>query len=59
LLESLESHNQYPLNVSKNWLLMHTTMFTESVRGVKTMAVQGIKSIRSYVNRAMVQEAVT
>ena len=60
LLESPESHNQYyPLNVTKNWLLMHTTTCSESVRRVKTLAVHGVRSIRSYFNRAVVQDADT
>ena len=48
LLETPESHSKYPTHVTKNWLLMHTATFSESVKRVKSKALQGVRSIRSY-----------
>jgi hypothetical protein len=48
LLDTPEAHSQYPMHVTKNWLLMHTATFSESVKRVKSKALQGVRSIRSY-----------
>lgn len=59
LLASPESHEQYPLNATKNWLLMHTTTFSESVKRVKTMALHGVRSIRYYFTPTSVPVTAT
>jgi hypothetical protein len=48
LLASPEAPNQSTLNVTKNWLRMRTTTFSDSVKRVKTKVLQGVRSIRSY-----------
>ena len=57
LLASPEAHIRYPLKVTKNWLQMNATTFSESVKRVKTRALQGMRSIRSYYSK--VQDTVT
>ncbi|KAI2495162.1 hypothetical protein MHU86_19347 [Fragilaria crotonensis] len=50
LLEAPEAHDRYPVQVTKNWIRMHATTFSESVKRVKTRALHGVRSIRSYFN---------
>jgi hypothetical protein len=57
LLASPEAHIRYPLKVTKNWLQMNATTFSESIKRVKTRALQGMRSIRSYYSK--VQDTVT
>jgi hypothetical protein len=54
LLSSPEAHDQYPLNVTKNWLQMHMTTFSNSVKRVKTRVLQGMRSIRSYFRTGLI-----
>lgn len=48
LLATPEAHDAYPMHVTKNWLLMNSATFSESVKRVKTRALRGVKSIRTY-----------
>jgi hypothetical protein len=48
LLETPDAHDAYPMHVTKNWLLMHSATFSESIKRVKTRALRGVKSIRTY-----------
>ncbi len=57
LLASPEAHIRYPLKVTKNWLQMNATTFSESVKRVKTRALQGMRLIRSYYSKE--QDTVT
>ncbi|KAI2494586.1 hypothetical protein MHU86_19956 [Fragilaria crotonensis] len=57
LLEAPEAHDRYPVQVTKNWIRMHATTFSESVKRVKTRALHGVRSIRSYFNPIPVVDA--
>jgi hypothetical protein len=48
LLENAEAHEEHPHHVTKNWLRIHTAIFKASVRRVKTLALRGVRSIRTY-----------
>ena len=48
LLETPEAHDKHPIHVTKNWILTHASTIAESVKRVKTRALTGVRSIRSY-----------
>ena len=59
LLRDPEAHATQPLQVTVNWLRMNTPIFKENVRKVRRMALEGVRSIRTYFrpvpNRSTVQ----
>ena len=48
LLENVEAHEEQPHHVTKNWLRINQAIFKASVRRVKTLALRGVRSIRTY-----------
>ena len=48
LLNSADDHDEHSLLLTNNWLRTNAPVFTESVCQVKKMALQGVRSIRTY-----------
>ena len=48
LFDSVEKRYEVPTAVTRNWLATHTGLFSSSMRRVKTKAIQGVRSIRTY-----------
>ena len=48
LYDSPEDHQLRSLHTTRNWLAQHTAVFKESIKRVRTRAIQGVRSIRSY-----------
>ena len=48
LMRNEQDHMQRPLWVTRNWLAVNAPAIQESARRVKSKAIKGVKSIRSY-----------
>ena len=48
LLQNPEAHNDHSLQVTINWLRMNAPRFTENMRKVRRLALEGVRSIRTY-----------
>jgi exonuclease III len=48
LLESPEAHTTQPVSTTRNWIATNRSVFRNSVRRVKTRALRGVRSIRTY-----------
>ncbi|KAI2494762.1 hypothetical protein MHU86_19757 [Fragilaria crotonensis] len=48
LFEEVEQHYEVSTAVTKNWLRINSGLFRDSMRRVKTKAIQGVRSIRTY-----------
>jgi hypothetical protein len=48
LMQTVEHHDKQPINITKNWLQVNSTIFKDSARRVKLMALKGVRSIRTY-----------
>ena len=48
LCQDIQTHLQRPAWVTKNWLAIHVPLVQDSMRRVKTKAIQGVRSIRTY-----------
>jgi hypothetical protein len=45
---TIEAHHQEPLWVTRNWISINRSLMQESMRRVRTMALRGVRSIRTY-----------
>jgi exonuclease III len=45
---TIEAHRQEPLWVTRNWISTNRGLMQESMRRVRTMALRGVRSIRTY-----------
>lgn len=55
LLDNVEAHEEAPHYVTKNWLKINQAIFQASVRRVKTLALRGVRSIRTYFSTVVDQ----
>jgi hypothetical protein len=52
LLQNPEAHADHSLQVTINWLRMHAPMFKENMRKVRRLALERVRSIRTYFQPA-------
>ena len=57
LMDNVEAHNEQPQHVAKNWLRINQAIFRASVRRIKTLALRGVRSIRTYFSTVGVDTA--
>jgi hypothetical protein len=50
LFEEVEQHYEVSTAVTKNWLRINSGLFRDSMRRVKTKAIQGVRLIRTYLH---------
>ena len=48
LLESPDVHTTQPVSTTRNWIATNRNVFRNSVRRVKTRALRGVRSIRTF-----------
>lgn len=52
LYENPEEHERQQLTTTRNWLAQHGQVFKESIRRVRSRAIQNVRSIRTYFSTA-------
>jgi hypothetical protein len=52
LYDEPEEHDRQQLTTTRNWLAQHSQVFKESIRRVRSRAIQNVRSIRTYFSTA-------